>query len=69
MGAEVAFELYSAASGKTDTTYFIRVLWGGQPMLTSTPMGKLDMIPLATFLAYIDGMVGTGNDLVTMCRG
>ena len=40
-GSEVVFELYSS---KTD--YFVRVLWGGQPMNTSTPLGVLDMIPL-----------------------
>lgn len=43
-GSEVVFELYKA--GKDN---FIRVLWGGQPMKTSTPLGTLDMVPLATF--------------------
>jgi hypothetical protein len=40
-GSEVVFELYSAKSD-----YFVRVLWGGLPMNTSTPLGVLDMIPL-----------------------
>ena len=44
---QVVFELYSAQN----TEYFIRVLWGGQPMKTSTPLGVLDMIPLADFLS------------------
>lgn len=30
--------------------YLVRILWGGQPMLTSTPLGVLDMIPLPEFL-------------------
>ncbi|KAF8877945.1 phosphoglycerate mutase-like protein, partial [Gymnopilus junonius] len=34
MGSEVVFELYSA--GGRSKSYFIRVLWGGQPMKTST---------------------------------
>ena len=45
---QVAFELYSAQSG-----YFIRVLWGGQTMKTSTPLGVLDMIPLADFFSCV----------------
>lgn len=40
---QVAFELYSAQNAE----YFIRVLWSGQPMQTSTPLGVLDMVPLA----------------------
>ena len=34
-----------------DKQYSIRVLWGGQPMKTSTPLGTLDMVPLADFFA------------------
>jgi len=63
MGSEVAFELYSAQSG-----YFIRVLWGGQTMKTSTPLGVLDMIPLADFFSYIDLMIGSGNELYNSCQ-
>jgi hypothetical protein len=49
-GSEVVFELYSSkAKSTTSTQYFLRVLWGGQPMETSTPLGKLDMIPVETF--------------------
>jgi hypothetical protein len=39
------FELY-----KKQNAYFLRVLWGGQPMKTSTPMGTLDMIPVESML-------------------
>ncbi|KAJ7168220.1 phosphoglycerate mutase-like protein [Mycena crocata] len=63
MGAEVVFELYKKANA-----YFIRVLWGGQPMVTSTPMGTLDMIPVETMLEYITSMVGSGSDLLAGCH-
>ncbi len=35
---------------KDSKEFYLRVLWGGQPMKTSTPMGTLDMIPVQTFL-------------------
>ncbi|KAF8154514.1 histidine phosphatase [Crassisporium funariophilum] len=63
MGSEVSFELYSQKSN-----YFIRVLWGGQPMKTSTPLGVLDMIPLADFFAYIDSAIGSANNLYINCN-
>ncbi|KAJ7632142.1 phosphoglycerate mutase-like protein [Roridomyces roridus] len=64
MGAEVVFELYKNES----RAYFIRVLWGGQPMVTSTPMGTLDMIPIQTFLDYIETNIGSGADLFNACN-
>lgn len=76
MGSEVVFELYSKSnqshgrrgtSGTKATSYFIRVLWSGQPIVTSTPMGTLDMVPIADFFSYIDLTVGSGNDLFTAC--
>lgn len=49
-GSEVVFELYkkkSAAAHSSSTDgWYLRVLWGGQPMETSTPLGTLDMIPV-----------------------
>jgi len=63
MGSEVAFELYKA----NQSDYFIRVLWGGQAMNTS-PLGVLDMIPLADFFSYIDLMIGSGNELYNSCQ-
>ncbi|KAF8815519.1 phosphoglycerate mutase-like protein [Phlegmacium glaucopus] len=64
MGSEVAFELYRAKK----TEFFIRVLWGGQAMKTSTPLGALDMIPLADFFSYIDSMIGSGSNLFQSCH-
>ncbi|KAJ7684608.1 phosphoglycerate mutase-like protein [Mycena polygramma] len=63
MGSEVVFELY-----KKNSAHFVRVLWGGQPMVTSTPMGTLDLIPVETLFEYIDSMVGSGADLFAACQ-
>lgn len=46
MGSEVVFELWKKVSGD----YYIRVLWKGQPMKTSTPLGTLNMVPVQKFL-------------------
>jgi len=48
MGSEVVFELYKNAC---DQQYYIRVLWSGQPMKTSTPLGTLDMIKIEDFFS------------------
>ncbi|KAF9044278.1 histidine phosphatase [Panaeolus papilionaceus] len=63
MGSEVVFELYSKKSA-----YYIRVLWGGQPLRTSTPLGVLDMVLYEDFIAYIDKMVGSSQDLYAECN-
>jgi acid phosphatase len=58
MGSEVVFELYRK---KNDGCYYLRVLWGGRNLISSHPaFGKFDMVPLSTFLAYVDGLVGSG---------
>ncbi|KAK9460100.1 histidine phosphatase superfamily [Lipomyces oligophaga] len=66
MGAEVVFELWT----KNDTSgYYIRVLYGGQPLATNTPMGTLDMIPVDTFISYIESLVGAnGSNVVKYCQ-
>ncbi|KAF8664201.1 hypothetical protein AX16_000764 [Volvariella volvacea WC 439] len=55
-------------SGNQMTKYFVRVLWSGQPLVSSTPLGKLDMVPLDDFLTYIDNMVGSAQELVHACN-
>ncbi|USW58399.1 Putative histidine phosphatase superfamily [Septoria linicola] len=56
MGSEVVFEMYSK-----EGCFFLRVLWGGQVLRSSHPaFAKMDMVPLSTFLAYVDGLVGEG---------
>lgn len=72
MGSEVVFELYSkgSASSISNSTnsasgYYVRVLWGGQPLLSSnTSLGLMDMLPIEILLAYLDGLVGVGASLV-----
>jgi acid phosphatase len=57
MGSEVVFELYSK---KDDGCYYLRVLWGGRTLVSSHPaFGRWEMVPLGTFLAYVDGLVGS----------
>ncbi|KAL9095685.1 MAG: hypothetical protein Q9165_002117 [Trypethelium subeluteriae] len=65
MGAEVVFEMYSKGAD-----YFLRILWGGQVLTSSNPsLGYVDMIPIQTFLAYIDGLVGQGaNNVPALCN-
>lgn len=76
MGSEVVFELW-----KKSTKNYVRVLWGGKPMKTSTPMGTLDMVPVQDFFsvsALIRGMTQRAdcqylgsiipNDLVSVCN-
>jgi acid phosphatase len=62
MGSEVVFELY-----RRGTKYFIRVLWSGQPMRTSTPMGVLDMVEIEDFFTYVDSTIGSGKQLLQAC--
>lgn len=73
MGAEIVFELYSKDSGREEglQCYYLRVLWGGQILRSSHPaFGRMDMIPIGTFLAYVDGLVGVrGEKIPEMCRG
>ncbi|KAF2210057.1 hypothetical protein CERZMDRAFT_113514 [Cercospora zeae-maydis SCOH1-5] len=60
MGSEVIFELY-----KKQKYYFLRVLWGGQVLQSSHPTFRsMDMVPLGSFLAYIDELVGQGASKV-----
>lgn len=57
MGAEVVFEVYT--SKKTEGKKYLRVLWGGQILKSSSPtLEKIDMLDLDVFLTYIDGLVG-----------
>jgi hypothetical protein len=42
----IVFEMWNNATGAR----FVRVLWGGQPIKTSTPLGTLSMVPLDDFL-------------------
>ncbi|KAJ3805708.1 hypothetical protein F5876DRAFT_6615, partial [Lentinula aff. lateritia] len=56
-GSEIVFDLYeknSSYNSNSISNFFLRVLWGGQPMQTSFPFGTnsgglLDMIPVEDF--------------------
>lgn len=65
MGAEIVFELYSK-----DGCYFVRVLLGGEVLVSSHPtFGRMDMVPVASLLAYVDGLVGVGASKVpALCQ-
>ncbi|KDN66858.1 putative histidine acid phosphatase [Colletotrichum sublineola] len=53
------------ASGVSDGGWYVRVLWGGQVLESSSPtLGLIDMIPVETLLAYFDGLVGENANLV-----
>ena len=69
MGAEVVFELFRKAEDKpAEYKWFVRVLWGGQPLRSSSELGVMSMITLDDFLAYVDGLVGPSADAVReMC--
>jgi len=67
MGSEVVFELYSTSNHKSKA-YFVRVLWGGQPLETSTPLGILDHVPAQDLFNYIDSMVGSSAQLFADCN-
>ncbi|KAM4059298.1 Histidine acid phosphatase family protein [Hirsutella rhossiliensis] len=71
MGAEVVFELYKRRAGQKlqqsqpTSNYYLRVLFGGRPLKSSNPtLGSMDMTPIETVLEYLDGLVGTGADMV-----
>ncbi|KAI9638212.1 phosphoglycerate mutase-like protein [Dioszegia hungarica] len=59
MGAEAVFELYWRKE-----EWFIRVLYSGQTLETSTPLGTLNMVKLSVFIAYLDQVI---PDLVEQC--
>jgi 2-phosphoxylose phosphatase len=58
----------SSAPASTATSasgYYIRVLWGGRILKSSSPtLGLMDMIPVETLLAYFDGLAGVNASLV-----
>ncbi|OCF41531.1 acid phosphatase [Kwoniella heveanensis CBS 569] len=62
MGSEVVFELYK----KDDGAHFVRVLFSGQPLKTSTPLGTLEMVPYQQFQDYLKDTIP--DNLVEMCN-
>lgn len=64
MGSEIVFELWRKGKGGK---HYVRVLFSGQPLETSTPLGTLDMVPLDKLDAYLDGVIP--QDMVAACNG
>ncbi|KAI5855541.1 phosphoglycerate mutase-like protein [Durotheca rogersii] len=58
-------------SRRSQGEFFVRVLFGGQPLKSSSPsLGLMDMVPAETLLAYFDGLVGENASLVVgKCNG
>jgi acid phosphatase len=49
----------------SESGYYVRVLFGGRVFRSSNPsLGAMDMLPIETLLAYIDGLVGVNAALV-----
>ncbi|SCZ98493.1 BZ3500_MvSof-1268-A1-R1_Chr3-1g05420 [Microbotryum saponariae] len=61
MGSELIFELYN---NKYDRQA-IRILWGGKPLVTSGPLGTIDMVDVRRFYQYLSDQLPT--NLVTAC--
>lgn len=59
------------APPSSKSEYYLRVLFGGRPLKSSSPMlGTIDMTPVETVLEYLDGLVGKRGDKVEFkCRG
>lgn len=71
MGSEVVFELWrrkgdgGSERGMSASGHYVRVLFGGRVLDSSNPsLGRLDMLPVETLLAYFDGLVGVNASLV-----
>lgn len=60
-----AFSRSSPTNAVSDSGYYIRVLFGGQVLESSSPLlGRIDMIPVDILLGYIDSLVGEKASLV-----
>jgi hypothetical protein len=61
MASEIVFELWQ--KGKGD---YIRVLFSGQPLVTSTKLGTLVMVRLEVFEEYLESILP--KDIVKACQ-
>jgi acid phosphatase len=61
MASEVVFELW-----RNQAKPYVRVLFSGKPLETSTPLGRLDMIELNDWNAYIGSVLI--EDIVKTCN-
>lgn len=70
MGSEVVFEIYGKKEDAEGEKKRLRILWGGQVLVSSNPsLGKVDMLDVDVFLAYVDALVGkTAEKVVEYCK-
>jgi hypothetical protein len=61
MASEIVFELWQKGQDS-----YIRVLFSGQPLVTSTPLGVLDMIKYEEFVGYLETVLP--KDIVKACQ-
>lgn len=61
MASEIVFELWQKGQDS-----YIRVLFSGQPLVTSTPLGVLDMIKYEEFVGYLETVLP--KDIVQACQ-
>lgn len=66
MGSEIIFELWQRSGGTDEDALYVRILWSGQVLRSSTPIlqGDMGMLPLEKILGYLDGMVGMNANMV-----
>jgi len=59
----------TSTSQESSGHYYIRILWGGRVLESSHPaLGTVDMLPMETFLDYIDDLVGVrASKVKEMC--
>ncbi|KAM0754264.1 phosphoglycerate mutase-like protein [Meredithblackwellia eburnea MCA 4105] len=63
LGSELVFEVWREELAKQ---HFVRVLWSGQPLETSTPLGTLDMIHIGKFIDFFKQQLP--SDLRNACN-
>ncbi|KAM3437354.1 hypothetical protein NHJ13734_004676 [Beauveria thailandica] len=59
------------STGELSANYYVRVLFGGQVMRSSTPaLGSMDMIPIEQLLSYFEGLIGrNASKIKAKCSG
>lgn len=61
MASEIVFELWRR--GQDD---YVRILFSGQPLVTSTRLGTLDMVKYEEFEEYLESVLP--KDVVELCN-
>jgi acid phosphatase len=65
------FSAPSNSPTSISTGYYVRVLFGGKILRSSSPsLGSMNMLPVETLLDYLEGLVGKGGSLIkSKCQG